>query len=463
MAAKPEPAFGAPGKSTFRRHTTASSLSVWQALKEAAVPVLVYDAAVIFSFLAFCGAVLVSDGIDAGGIVILIVLGLTTAAGVLAGQVLAFLRIRTWILILFGAFCWMLSLAVGLAMGALGEFAAIIALSIWLFPIALTGGLWSLETHRALWSTWLPLLYSTAAVIIWSENMGNADRWFAGQKWALWDIVTIVILAVTIVLTLFYLLARETHRLALWRRGPTAPLAPTLQEKGAARPRLTILSTVLLLGMAVVLTIATAVLSPYFWRTGDPGDHEADNGGETQEQTEPPPEPGENEFLKKLGEALEKMAQQAVEAGEKAGGTVCTALSLLILAALGLIVGDRPLKRLFLVRHLRDPFWSVPATGRIENGWRLVEIAMADAGVYPRPGEDAAGLARRAAPVLAKLSPVEVHGLEDAAEIADRVRFGLGVGDKDVEVMQRFAAWAIDTVWERLGDGEQVRCMYREL
>ena len=89
------------------------------------------------------------------------------------------------------------------------------------------------------------------------------------------------------------------------------------------------------------------------------------------------------------------------------------------------------------------------------------ELAAMD-GVFAT-ATDAAGLARRAAPVLAKLSPVEVHGLEDAAEIADRVRFGLGVGDKDVEVMQRFAAWAIDTVWERLGDGEQVRCMYREL
>lgn len=453
----------APTKSTFRRHTTASSLSVWQALKEAAVPVLVYQAAIVFSFLAFCGAVLVSEGIDAGGIVILIVLGVTTVAGVITGQVLAFLRVRTWILILAGAGCWVMSFAIGMAMAALGEVAAIVALAIWLFPIALTGGLWSLETHRALWSTWLPLLYSTAAVIIWSENMGNAERWFAGQKWALWDIVTIVILAVTIVLVLFYLLARETHRLALWRRGPTAPLAPTLQEKGAARPRLTILSTFLLLGMAGVLTIATAVLSPYFWRTG-PGDREGQTQGEPTEQpSDPPPEPGDSEFLKKLGEALEKMAQQAVEAGEKAGGTICTALSLLILAALGALVGYRPLKRLFTVRHLRDPFWSIPPTGRIENGWRLVEIALADAGVYPRPGEDAAGLARRAAPVLAKLSPVEVHGLEDAAEVADRVRFGLGVGDRDVEIMQRFSAWAIDTVWERLSDGDQVRCMYREL
>jgi hypothetical protein len=41
------------------------------------------------------------------------------------------------------------------------------------------------------------------------------------------------------------------------------------------------------------------------------------------------------------------------------------------------------------------------------------------------------------------------------------VRFGLGVSPKDVEVIERFARWAYDTVWERLGDGGQVRGMYR--
>jgi hypothetical protein len=120
-------------------------------------------------------------------------------------------------------------------------------------------------------------------------------------------------------------------------------------------------------------------------------------------------------------------------------------------------------KRLILLRHLRHPLWEVTATTRIENGWRLVEIALGDAGMFPIPGEDASGLARRAAPTLQKLSPVEVHGLPEAAEAMDRVRFGLGITPHDLEVMQRFSAWAIDTVWERLSDKEQLRCMYRGL
>ncbi len=452
---------GAPTKSTFRMHATASSLSVWQAAKEAAVPVLAYQACAAFAFVAFSAAVMVADGFTGEGIVILVGLGFTTFAGVVAGQLLAFLRVRTWLVLLFGTFCWVAAAAAAVSTAALGSVGALVALALWVFPIALSGGLWSLETHRALWSTWLPLLFATAAVIIWSESRGTVASWFAGDKHAIWDLVSGGVLGGTIVLVLVFLVSRETHRLALWRRGPTAPLAPTRKEQGAARPRLTALSLLLLLGAGLALTVMTALVSPYLWRTGDEGDQQSEYTAPSE--GEPAPDPAGSEFFEKLVEQLAKMAEQAVEAGQKAGGTVCAGLTLLLLAILGFLIGWRPLKRLFLLRHLRDPFWEVPATTRIEQGWRLVEIALGDAGVFPRPGEDAAGLARRAGPVLARLSPVEVHGLEDAAEVADRVRFGLGVGPEDVEVMQRFSAWAIDTVWERLGDREQIRCLYRDL
>ncbi|MES2638873.1 MAG: hypothetical protein V4850_05305 [Myxococcota bacterium] len=458
-------------KSTFRPHATASSLSLWQAMREAAVPVVAYHACCLFAFLAFSGVVILNSGGDPSSIVILLGLGLINFTGIVVGQILAFLRARTWIIVLFGAACWMASIA-AVAAGAagLGTLGVVIALGLWLFPIALTGGLWSLETHRALWSSWVPLLYATAAVLTWTEFRGTVANWFAGDKWALWDIVSVAILGVTVALLLLYLVSRETHRLALWRRGPTAPLAPSLKEKGASRPRLTFFSMVVLMGMAGVLTIATAIVSPYLWRTGDEGDREGQGEGEGEteepreyEPAEAPSEPSDNEFLRKLGEGMKEMAEQVVEAGSRSAGSICTLLTLLLLGFLGFLIAYRPLKRLFLIRHLKDPLWDVPATTRIEHGWRLVEIAMGDAGVYPRPGEDAAGLARRAGPILQRLSLVEVHGLEDAAEVADRVRFGLGVGPEDLEVMQRFSGWAMDTVWERLGDREQVRCLYREL
>jgi hypothetical protein len=217
----------------------------------------------------------------------------------------------------------------------------------------------------------------------------------------------------------------------------------------------------LLFGGAVILTGATALVSPYLWRTAPGGDEPDDDlvqapaEADPTEETEPP----DAEWLERLGE----LAEQATEAAKEAAGVLCPLLTLALLAVAGVLAGWRPLRRIALVRHLRAPLWEVSPTTRIEQGWRLVEIALGDLGVHPRPGEDAAGLARRARPVLERLSPVEVHGLEDAAAVADRVRFGLGVQPGDVETMTRFARWTADTVWERLGDKRQIGALYRDL
>ena len=69
----------------------------------------------------------------------------------------------------------------------------------------------------------------------------------------------------------------------------------------------------------------------------------------------------------------------------------------------------------------------------------------------------------RALPVLQQYSAVEVHGMAEAAAAADRVRFGLGVTPADVDTMERFSAWTLDTIWERLSEREQLKAMYRAL
>ena len=450
---------------------TRSSLTVWGQLKEAAVPVTVYWVLLVFTYATFASVLFGIEGLSTDNVAAMILIALASFPGVALGQVAAFLRVRTWIVLVFGAFCWALAFGLGLGLAAfLGEFAALVFLFFFVLPIALTGGLWSLETHRAIWSLWLPILLCSASVIAWAEAQGNDAQWYAGNKWAIWDLLTLAVLGLTVVLALLFLVSRETHRLVLWRRGPTAPLTPTLQEKGAARPRITLLGGCLLLLGAGALTIATAVVSPYLWRTGE-GDRPSEQPPEQvqQQPQDPPPQgcerepqsgpgtpPPEGADGKEMGEKVKRAVQQAT-------GTVCTLLTLALLMLAGVLIGGPPVRRLFVVRHLREPLWPVTPTTRIEQGWRLVEIALGDAGVSVHPGEDARGLAIRAAPVLAKLSPVEVHGLDDAAEVADRVRFGLGVSRGDVEVMDRFAAWAYDTVWERLTDGQQVRCMYRPL
>lgn len=439
---------------------TETSLTVWQQLREAAVPVVLYWVATLYGLFVF--SVVVVGTQDSWGLddtLILSMFWIVTGVGLAVGQVLAFLRVRTWLLLVGGGILWTIFFVfvAESSMAGLPEwFNGFLFAVLFLTPIAATAGLWSLETNRALWSTWMPLLYTVGSVIAWSESQGTDSEWFAGDKWAIWDVVSFGILTLELVVLLFYLLTRETHRLALWKRGPMAPLQASLRETGASRPRLSVGGLAVILVLGAVLSLATALVAPYLWRTG-PGDHD---GGTPEDQfDDPQPPPEDNEFMKRLSEVVQKVAQAA----QDAGGVICGGMTAFFLLGLLFAATWRPLKRLLVVRHLKDPLWQVSSTTRVEQGWRLVEIAMGDVGVHPRPGEDAAGLAARAAPVLRDLSPVEVHGLEDAAIVADRVRFGLGVGPADVATMERFSRWALDTVWERLGDWGQIKSLYRGL
>lgn len=448
---------------------TASSLTLWGQIKESAVPILAYWVWLGFAYFTFGASIAITESFDLDDILFLAIFALITFGGVALGQLLAFLRVRTWLLLVGGGFCWVLyfgfAVATSQVISAMGEYVVIFVVATLLIgPIAMTGGLWSLETHRALWSTWLPMVYTVAAVIILIEDKGSLSVWKQGEKWAIWDLASLGMFLPSVGLFLLYLVTRETHRLAMWRRGPTAPLRPTIEERGVSRPRLTLVGFLALGFLTLVVGGATALVAPYLWRTGPPdceGEHCRDPSGEP-EPVPPDYEEGKNPFdgMDLPPEVIE-MLQKMGEAAKDTGGTICTLLSIGLLALLGALIAWRPLKRLLVVKHLKDPFWAVPPTQRIEQGWRLVEIALGDAGVHPIPGEDAAGLARRAAPVLKALSPVEVHGLEDAAEVADRVRFGLGVSPGDAAVMDRFSGWAIDTVWERLDDRAQLAAMYR--
>jgi hypothetical protein len=289
-----------------------------------------------------------------------------------------------------------------------------------------------------------------------------------------WDFFTFSVLGVAIALMLAFLVARETHRLWTWRRGAKAPLMATFKEKGAARPRLSCLGWIMLCMLAGVLSVGTAAVAPFLWRTApsedgercdncppkeDPGEqpNKGDNGGEDGA--------GGDERKEKVEDVIEEIKENLEPSGAQALDLLTTLLTALFLLMMALLIFYRPVRRLLMVRHFKRPFWTVSATTRIEHGWNLVEIAMGDAGLLARPGEAAISLARRAGPTMQRLAPgrAEVHGMVDAAAIRDRVVYGLGVGPNDVGIMDRVARWAFDTVWDRLGDKGQIKAMYRGL
>lgn len=437
-----------------------SSLSFWAQLRELALPVSLFWLAQIFSFACFSAAVLVSDGPDLKTLLLLGFLALIAVVGCGLGQAAALARLRTWTALLIGGGIFTIGIAldVGLFSLGLGEAGVFVMMVLLLGPPAVWAGMWSVETNRALWATWLPLIWMTGAIFVWSEEAGTDNSWLSVDKLAIWDFVSVPVLGGTVLLLLLYLVSRETHRLALWKRGRDAPLPPAKPERTASRPRLTLLSLLVLLAAGVVLTGTTALIAPYLWRTGE-GDKPDGNAPPTSDSSLEPAPPTDFAGMERLQEMLQQMQKSA----EQAAKATFISLMVLILLALMLLIGWRPTKRLLLLRHLRDPLWTVSPTTRIEQGWRMVEVALGDVGVLPLPGEDASGLARRATPVLQSYSRVEVHGLAEAAAAADRVRFGLGVTPADVDTMERFSAWTLDTVWERLSEREQLSAMYRGL
>jgi len=447
---------------------------MWARIREVARPIAVYWLYLAMMYGAFCLAILIDEP-SLEGLQALVLFGVVTASSVLIGQVMALLRLRDWLVFLYWGLMWTVGFAFGIfAANVSGLLGMLVFIFVFFSPIFALGGLWSLRVNRAIYATWVPLIYATGTAIIMAESKGKVSTWEAGAKWAIWDGFTFSVLGLSIAMLLIFLVTRETHRLHHWRHDPAAPLRGSVKESGAARPRLSLLGWVMLGFLAMGLAVGTAALGPYLWRTeaGDsdgsdnnPGEPQ-DTGGPPQEPQDGPSEPAPGDQSRQQADSVSEQVQQDMaQRMERSISLLSTLLMLLVLFLTALLVFWRPARRLLLVRHCRRPLWATPATERIEAGWRLVELAAADAGVEPRPNEPAERLYLRARPVLEAISgsPREVHGLLEAARIRDRVAYGLGVRPGEVVLMEQVAAWAYDTVWERLGDKGQLKALYRRL
>lgn len=449
--------------------------TLWASIRELARPILLYWVFLGSMYAAFCMAILI-DSPSTDGLTALVMFGLITAGSVALGQVMAILRLRDWVVYLYWVFMWTGGMMFGIFSAAVAGPVGIFVF-IWVFfsPFFVMGGLWSLRVNRGIMASWVPLIYAVGTALIVAEGKGKVSTWQEGSKWAVWDVFTFSVLGAAIVFMLSYLVMRETHRLHRWRASPVSPLAGTVKESGAARPRLTIFGWMMVGMLGMSLAVGTALISPYLWRTApDDGDGSSSSGEPYEEPADPrdgqgePQEPGEpqdprDQAREQADSVVEQVQQDMQERMEESISVLGTLLILLLLLLGALLAFWRPGRRLLTVRHCRRPLWKVSTTTRIEQGWRLVEIALADIGVPARPGEPAESLYHRAAPALEKLSggAREVHGLLEAARIRDRVAYGLGIAPGEAEEMARMCAWAYDTVWDRLGDRGQLKALYR--
>lgn len=437
---------------------------LWLDAKALALPLAGYWASVVLGLLLFTGSVLLLGDDGEAGVVAGILGGiwLGTLVGLAAGQLLALLRLRTvWALAasiaLWAAFT-AATAGSGYATSQIEQFQpALIAMLIGmvLLPMFLATGHWSLSTHTGMLATFGPLMWFTAAILVTSESTGGSAAWFAGDKWAIWSVFTVPMLGGGVVLVLVYLAGRELHRLHAWR---FSPLGPDLPEGATTTVGLRSAGCgglVVLLILAIPLTVGTALIAPYFFRSqesddGTPRNGPASNG---QDPAEPEPQPSS-------GGGGQQPMEQMQQAASEAARALITLLMLLLFALLAILVFGPPLRRMLLLQYLRAPFWPVPPSRRVAQHWRLVEIALADADLHRQPGDSATAIALRARAEVALLDP---ESLQRAAEVADRVAYGVGIAHDDVMVVRRAAEMTYQSVWDDLSEWARWKAMYRLL
>lgn len=290
---------------------TFGSPAFWANARALAWPIIGYWGVSFLTMGLFTALVVLFHGPSGANLFVLGSLWAAAVLGVGFGQVCALTRLRMPFVVLVGglvsAGLFVATGATAMSAGAVGLFFAIMWL---LFPFFAVSGLLSLRTSSfQVFALFTPMVWVTACILTVAEQTGSVDRWFDGQKWAVWDLFTAPILAAGIFLAVAWMASRELHRLHRWSNAPEGALEPTTRRlKGSALAAGAGGCGTLLVaaGLVLVLSLGTGLLAPYLWRTQrvkDDGrehrrtDHRTDDTDEPKdplfeddEPPEPPPE-----------------------------------------------------------------------------------------------------------------------------------------------------------------------------
>jgi hypothetical protein len=426
--------------------TTRTRVPRWTPPFEAALRLAWRPALSYFVFTALGSIALVvtaayySDG--SGKDVVLLVLGtLAGLFGVLLGQLIAILRLRALPVFVMTVICsgiaaWLMAIT---DMPG-GEY---VGVPLVFFLFAFPCGLLSLMHRWELLASFWPAVGWIGGVFLVLNEEHRVHDW-EQDKLSAWLPVPLFFLGCFLVLWLFYLAAKQAARVEMWQAlsgaaGRRVARAAEKKTRAAALPRKNVLA---LLAAAGVLFLATALLSPYLWRTGK-GDHEAHHQVEPDEQ-----EP--RDLPKVDGGAVLRQLQQLAQAAKDALPRLWPLLLLLLLY--------RPAKRGLLLAHLTAPLVPTPPSERIDNLWEYVRIVAEDAGVVPASADSVEQLVRRIGEA-GRGSP----SLDAAAEIYVRTRYGFVVQPGDARAMRVHALEAARVLRRGLGPWATVRSLWRPL
>jgi hypothetical protein len=366
---------------------------------------------------------------------------LSSLIGALVGNLLGLLRLRTWVV--------QVAIHVLLAVGT----AALMGAAPLAIP-AMFSALWSvgcghiaLQRRFSLASLWIPVICWTAAIITVLERNGRLHTWQAGHKEGVWQPLTFAMLFLVVAEFFVFLAGQESYHGQVWQAGAVTTPVRLTKQRAVGATRVTKRGIFAVLTFALVATLLTAKIAPYLWRTGP------QERGNRDDEPRPSDRPREapNADWDALGRALERAAR---EAAERAKDT---------LPFLPLFLLNRPLRRLWLLRHWRKPVYPVTPTEQATNLWRYVVIALGDVECRPKTGETHEQAVERLIQVRAASGGPLPEGLAETRELYERVRFGLGIPTGAIEALQAEAERAFESVRAPMSAWQRVKCWWRKI
>lgn len=404
---------------------------------------LVYLGFTIAGFMAFFGAIVFYEhGGDALEVFFACVAGII---GVVLGQGVALLRFRTWVV----AVTCMISGFFAFTLVSAGAMAGVslpreIVPAAFFFAFAFPCGVLSLQHRWELFASFWPSVGFIGGVFIILNNEGRVHEW-EEHKVSAWLPVPLFFLGSFLVVWLFYLAAKQSMRVELWQALSGAASRRVAKKASVSVvPRRNIWP---MLVAAAALFGITAVLAPYLWRTGK-GDRPSKHQHQSEDHSEDNGEPRQGPKVD--GEAIMRQMRQMAKAAQDTAVKLWPLLLLFVLY--------RPAKRALLRTHLLTPIVPTPPTERIDNLWEYVRISAEDAGVIPVSSDSVEQL----------LSRIEEKGaggpgIEEAAAIYVRTRYGFTVAMGDTQKMREAAVLADKELCARLTVWDRVRNLWRPL
>lgn len=383
-------------------------------------------------------------GVSAGDLLALGGVLLATAVGHVAGNLLGLVGLRLAPVVALFTLLFLGAMLSGLALGPFALYAIIATFSA-------LGGYLGVASRLDVVAAWYPLSFCVGGAIVWMNQHEALGKWESGAKHAVWDPFTILCLTGGVFLMLVFLATRNALSLTVWqevarRRGPEGEPRVAVARPGRG-------SLVVLFVFTVVVLGATALLSPYLFRTGaSDGDGSGQSDATTQQgDGNGGGGSGSGQHGKKKGRGgkagggggepgeplggsdAEGAADAAGEALEHGMRLLAWLLAAVVALLLLMLLVFPPIRRALLLRHLERPLWPVAPTARVMNLWRRALAALAVADIEPSAGEMPRDFARRAEAELSSTLHVDAPGLNEAAAMVEKIDYagrGLSAGDE---------------------------------